>query len=243
VRYEDENVLVAYKEAGQSCHSDEIQETGTLIDHIKAYLAKKGEYRPTEEASFAPALCNRIDRNTSGIVIAAKTAEALRVMNQKIRDRELSKRYLCVCLGAPRPAEGTLKGYLFKDEGKKQVFVHKDPRPGARTALTRYRTLSTAGPLSLLECELLTGRTHQIRAQLAHAGHPLLGDGKYGREKENRRWHQRGQALCSWWLEFRFTTDAGPLNHLNGKSWQVDHIDFVERLFPRFRLRDVPRGF
>ena len=241
--YEDEHLLLVNKSASLVVHADEGEQVNTLINHIQLYLHQKGEWDPAREGAFAPALCNRIDRNTSGIVIAAKTAEALRVMNQKIRDRELSKRYLCVCLGAPRPAEGTLKGYLFKDEGKKQVFVHKDPRPGARTALTRYRTLSTAGPLSLLECELLTGRTHQIRAQLAHAGHPLLGDGKYGREKENRRWHQRGQALCSWWLEFRFTTDAGPLNHLNGKSWQVDHIDFVERLFPRFRLRDVPRGF
>jgi 23S rRNA pseudouridine955/2504/2580 synthase len=136
-----------------------------------------------------------------------------------------------------------LKGYLFKDEGKKQVFVHNTPRPGARTAVTRYRTLSASGALALLECELLTGRTHQIRAQLAHAGCPLLGDGKYGREKENRRWHRRGQALCSWWLEFRFTTDAGALQYLNGRRWRLDHVDFAEQHFPHLRLEDIPDRF
>ena len=109
--------------------------------------------------------------------------------------------------------------------------------------MTRYRTLSASGALALLECELLTGRTHQIRAQLAHAGCPLLGDGKYGREKENRRWHRRGQALCSWWLEFRFTTDAGVLQYLNGRRWRLDHVDFAEQHFPHLRLEDIPDRF
>jgi 23S rRNA pseudouridine955/2504/2580 synthase len=241
--YEDEHLLLVNKPAGLVVHADEGEQVNTLINHILLYLYQKREWDPAREGAFAPALCNRIDRNTSGIVIAAKTAEALRVMNQKIRDREISKRYLCVTLGAPKAPKGTLKGYLFKDEGKKQVFVHNTPRPGARTAVTRYRTLSASGALALLECELLTGRTHQIRAQLAHAGCPLLGDGKYGREKENRRWHRRGQALCSWWLEFRFTTDAGALQYLNGRRWRLDHVDFVEQHFPHLRLEDIPDRF
>jgi 23S rRNA pseudouridine955/2504/2580 synthase len=241
--YEDDQILLVNKAPGMVVHADETEKVNTLINHIQAYLYQKKEWNPYKEHSFAPALCNRIDRNTGGIVIAAKTAEALRVMNQKIRDRELMKRYLCVTLGELRPAEGTLKAYLLKDEAKKQVFVKSKPVPGARTAITKYRTLATANGLSLVECDLITGRTHQIRAQLAHTGHPLLGDGKYGREVENRRYHMKGQALWSWWLQFKFTTDAGELEYLNGKRWQVKQIDFVEEYFPDFDLSDVPSKF
>ena len=241
--YEDDQILLVNKAPGMVVHADETETVNTLINHIQLYLYQKKEWNPAREGAFAPALCNRIDRNTGGIVIAAKTAEALRVMNQKIRDRELTKRYLCVTVGAPKPAAGTLKGYLFKDEGKKQVFVRSKPVPGARTAVTKYRTLAVGGGLALVECDLITGRTHQIRAQLAHAGHPLLGDGKYGREADNRRYHRKGQALCSWWLQFQFTTDAESLGYLSGKHWQVSDIDFVQRYFPDFDLNRVPAEF
>lgn len=243
ILYEDDQILLVNKAPGMVVHGDETEKVNTLINHIQAYLYQKKEWSPYQEHSFAPALCNRIDRNTGGIVIAAKTAEALRVMNQKIRDRELTKRYLCVTLGQLRPASGTLKGYLLKDEAKKQVFVKSKPVPGARTAITKYRTLVTSGELSLVECDLITGRTHQIRAQLAHAGHPLLGDGKYGREVENRRYHMKGQALWSWRLQFQFTTDAGELEYLNGKHWQVGQIDFIDRYFPGFDLSRVSTKF
>ena len=229
--YEDENILLADKKPGVLCHSAGVWDYNTLIANIQAYLAQKGEWRPKEENSFAPALCNRIDRNTGGIVIAAKNAEALRVLNDKIRDREIEKFYLCVVQGRPKPPEGRLENYLFKDARKNQVFVKKTPEPGARTAVTEYKVLRSRGPLSLVECRLLTGRTHQIRVQMAHAGWPLLGDGKYGRERFNKDYDEKGQALYSYRLRFDFPTDAGILNYLRGREFTVDKVDFVEKYF------------
>ncbi len=228
--YEDENILLADKKPGQAVHPHDGAEYGkTLIDHIQAYLYAKGEWKPRMENAFAPALCNRIDRNTGGIVIAAKNAEALRILNQKIKDRELDKRYLAIVRGTPKPKEGTLSGYLFKDAVKNRVYVTDKPQPGAKTAATRYRTLQSKNGLSLVECELITGRTHQIRAQFAHAGHPLLGDGKYGKleQSDGRKY----QALYSYKLTFRFTTDAGILSDLDGKTFQVEDVDFVREYF------------
>ena len=229
--YEDENILLVDKRPGLAVHPHDGAEYGrTLIDQIQAYLYQKHEWRPREENAFTPALCNRIDRNTGGIVIAAKTAEALRVMNQKIKDRELDKRYLAIVEGTPKPREGSLKGYLFKDAVKNRVFVTDGPKPGTKTCQTNYKVLDSRNGLSLVECELITGRTHQIRAQFAHAGHPLLGDGKYG--KLDKRFDRTYQALYSYKLTFLFTTDAGSLSNLNGRSFQVEKVDFVEEYFP-----------
>ena len=229
--YEDDQILLVDKRPGLAVHPHDGAEYGrTLIDHIQAYLYQKREWNPRGEQSFTPALCNRIDRNTRGIVIAAKTAEALRVMNQKIKDREIDKRYLAIVEGTPKPKEGSLKGFLFKDAKKNRVFVSDTPQPGAKTCQTNYRVLASAGGLSLVECELITGRTHQIRAQFAHAGHPLLGDGKYG--KLDKRFDRNYQALYSYKLTFRFTTGAGALEYLNGKSFRVEQVDFAEEYFP-----------
>lgn len=229
--YEDANILLVDKRPGLAVHPHDGAEYGrTLIDHIQAYLYQKREWNPRGENSFTPALCNRIDRNTGGIVIAAKTAEALRIMNQKIKDRELDKRYLAVVEGIPKPAVGQLKGYIFKDAKKNRVFVSDTPKTGAKTAQTNYRVLASEKGLSLVECELITGRTHQIRAQFSHAGHPLLGDGKYG--KLDKRFDRTYQALYSYKLTFAFTTDAGDLENLNGRSFQVEHVDFVTQYFP-----------
>ena len=228
ILYEDNHLLLVDKRPGMVVHPDEGERVNTLITHIQAYLYQKKEWSPYRENTFAPALCNRIDRNTGGIVIAAKTAQALRVMNQKIRDRELQKLYLCVVHGELDPREGRLKGYILKDENRAQVRVFDRPVPGARTAVTLYRTLKVRDGLSLVECDLITGRTHQIRAQFAAAGHPLLGDGKYGRERDGRKY----QALYSYKLRFDFTTDAGPLSRLNGREWTVEDVDFVEEYFP-----------
>lgn len=229
--YEDENILLADKKPGILCHSAGTWDYNTLIAHIQAYLAQKGEWDPRKENSFTPALCNRIDRNTGGIVIAAKNAESLRILNEKIRDREIEKYYLCVVQGRPKPSEGRLENFLFKDASKNQVYIKKKNEPGAKTAITEYRVLRSAGGLSLIECHLLTGRTHQIRAQMAYAGHPLLGDGKYGMEKLNRSYGEKGQALYSYKLAFRFPTEAGILDYLRGREFTVNKVDFAEKYF------------
>jgi len=233
--YEDTHILLVDKRPGLAVHPHDGAEYGrTLIDHIQSYLYQKREWRPREENAFTPALCNRIDRNTGGIVIAAKTAQALRVMNQKIKDRELDKRYLAIVEGTMKPREGSLKGYLFKDAKKNRVFVTDKPQDGAKTCHTNYRTIVSKNGLSLVECELITGRTHQIRAQFAHAGHPLLGDGKYG--KLDKKYDRNYQALYSYKLTFTFTTDAEDLNYLNGKSFRVENVDFVEEYFPGTKI-------
>ena len=229
--YEDENILLADKRPGLAVHPHDGAEYGrTLIDHIQAYLYQKREWSPRGEKSFAPALCNRIDRNTGGIVIAAKNAEALRILNQKIKDRELDKRYLAIVEGVPKPRKGSLKGYLFKDAKKNRVFVTDTPQTGSKSCQTNYVVLANTQKLSLVECELITGRTHQIRAQFAHAGHPLLGDGKYGKLSKDAG--RNYQALYSYKLTFTFTTDGGILEYLNGKTFRAQTVDFAEEYFP-----------
>ena len=234
--YEDENIILCDKRPGLLCHPDQAEYVNTLITHIQAYLYQKKEWDPKAENSFTPSLCNRIDRNTGGIVICAKNAESLRILNQKIKDREMEKKYLAVIHGRMNPPDGKLENFLIKDEVKKQVSVYNRPTPGGKTSVTLYRTLKSGNGLSLVECELITGRTHQIRAQFSSAGHPLLGDGKYGKQKDNKKFDRKYQALYSYKLTFQFTSEAGILSYLNGKSWQVHSVDFVEEYFPDFHF-------
>ena len=187
--------------------------------HIQAYLAQKGEYSPSDEQSFAPALCNRIDRNTGGIVLGAKNAAALRVMNEKIKLGELSKFYLCAVHGVPKQKKATLYGYLRKDSKNNTVTVTDEPLPGSKEIITKYRVLAEKSDSSLLEVELVTGRTHQIRAHLAHIGHPLLGDGKYGINREDRQKGYKFQALYAYRLRFDFSPDSeSELDYLRGRE-------------------------
>ncbi len=231
--YEDENIMLLNKRPGVSVHEDENGSTNTLITHIKAYLFAKGEYLPDAEQSFSPALCNRIDRNTGGIVIAAKNAEALRIMNEKIKERELDKFYLAAVHGIPEKAADTLRAYHIKDEKNNSVKIFTDKRSGAKEIITKYRILAKNANSSLLEVELLTGRTHQIRAHMAFIGHPLIGDGKYGINKEDRARGYKYQALYSYKLRFSFKSDGGALEYLNGKEFSIpkDEIYFTKDYF------------
>ncbi len=230
--YEDDNIILADKPVGMVVHEDNDNTSDTLINRIKCYLWKKGEYVPEQEQSFAPALCNRIDRNTGGIVIAAKNAESLRVLNQKIRDRELLKLYLCVVTGRPERDSATLTACLHKLSEENRVVVSDKKTPENRTIKTKYRVLDSIGTQSLVEVDLLTGRTHQIRAHFAYIGHPLMGDGKYGSNKINKQFGYAQQALYSYKLRFEFTTEAGCLQYLNGREFEVadrNEIWFVKR--------------
>lgn len=229
ILYEDENIMLLDKKAGLLCHPDDREYVDTLITRIKKYLYEKGEYKPDEENSFTPALVNRIDRNTGGIVIAAKNAESLRIMNAQMKQRtNLKKFYLCVCHGIMERDNGLLEGYLLKDENKNTVKILKHPAEGAKEIRTKYKTLERDydKQLSLVEVELMTGRTHQIRAHFASIGHPLLGDGKYGTNKLNKDFGYRKQCLYSYKLVFMFDESAGILSYLNSREFEVKDVWF-----------------
>ena len=233
--YEDENILLADKKQGLLVHPDENEYNDTLIARIQRYLYEKGEYDPEAENSFRPALANRIDRNTGGIVIAAKNAEALRILCDKIKTRELDKLYLCVVHGTPKKREDILEGFLEKNEDKNQVFIKNKKTDDTKTIRTKYSVMASKNNLSLLKIELLTGRTHQIRAHMASIGHPLLGDGKYGVNQKDKALGFKYQALYSYKLKFNFTTDGGILEYLNGKTFTVPKVWFADQLFPEIK--------
>lgn len=231
VVYEDENLLLVNKKCGMVVHEDNEKTADTLINRITRYLYEKGEYDPECEASFAPALCNRLDRNTSGIVICAKNAQSLRLLNRIVKEREIVKNYLCITLGTPEPTEATLTAYLEKNESTNTVYVSDRKTPSNKTIITKYKVIKSKGGLSLCEIDLITGRTHQIRAHMAYIGHPLLGDGKYGKNQENRARGIKTQALCAYKLTFDLKADAGILNYLDGKSFEIKDIWFVKEYF------------
>lgn len=229
--YEDENIILCDKKAGVLCHPDDKEYNDTLIDRIKRCLYEKGEFNPDSENSFIPALVNRIDRNTGGIVIAAKNAESLRILNQKMKDRELHKFYLCIVHGTPKAKSDLLEGYLHKNEDKNIVKISKTQFGDSKEIRTKYSVLDSKNGLSLIEVELLTGRTHQIRAHFASIGHPLLGDGKYGTNAQNKKYGYKKQCLYSYKLVFDFKSEAGILEYLNGREFTVQDVWFKDAFY------------
>ncbi len=212
VVYEDENIIIINKPRGIVVHADDKGSTDTLLGRMTDYLYKKGEYRPEKEHSFAPAFCNRLDRNTSGLIIGAKNAAALRGVNEKIRRREIKKFYLCVVDGITQKS-GSLTAYLTR--GEKMSFVKDVFDEDSKLIKTNYKTLAAKNGKSLVKVEIETGRTHQIRAHMAHISHPLSGDVKYGSKSKCPL------MLTAYKLRFDFKDDGGTLGYLTGSEFEI----------------------
>ena len=189
--------MVVNKPAGLSVDGPE---DDTLLNRALLYLNQKGEYK--ENDLYTPALCHRLDTGTSGLVLLAKTAAAEEFLVNAIKERLIRKTYLCVTFGRPVPPAATLHSFLTKDSVHGIVRILDEPKSGAKEIITAYDTIAVSGRLALLRVELVTGRTHQIRAHLASIGCPILGDSKYGNNAANRELKLKYQALCAWELAF-----------------------------------------
>lgn len=220
--YEDRRIVIVNKKAGLLSEDLTGKVKDTLEEEVRAYLAPKGE---------TARLCHRLDFNTAGLVILAKDEESLAVMNEAIRQRQVHKKYLCVVIGHPRPEQGTLTHYLFKDARKNRVYLSETAGKGARLAVMKYRVLAEKAGLSLVECDLVTGRTHQIRSQMAAIGCPLLGDDKYGSKQANKSYGERRQLLLSYQLTFDFHGTGRALSYLDGQSFTAPYADFRKKYF------------
>lgn len=226
VVYEDEDIAVLYKPAHLLCHSDRTGDPN-LVDAFTARLIEEGKYDPKAENRFAPALCNRLDRGTEGLVIAAKSYTALRDMNEIIREDWLKKEYLTITIGTP-PA-GRHVAWLQHSEKGNKVKVHAHESEGYKQIITEVTPIRRNGPFTLCRIGLLTGRTHQIRAHLAFLGHPVLGDIKYGNRAMNERTGFKTQALCAQRLTFGRIPEANSLHRLSGQVIKLSDPEIVRR--------------
>lgn len=225
VVYEDENFAVLYKPAHLLCHSDRTGDAN-LVDAFAAYLETKGEYDPHAEKRFAPALCNRLDRGTEGLVLAAKSYAALRDLNAIIRDDMMKKEYLTITVGAP--PQGRFVAWLQHSEKNNKVRIHARESEGYKQIITEVTVIRQAGPFALCRIGLITGRTHQIRAHLAYLGHPVLGDIKYGNHKMNERTGLKTQALCAQRLTFGRIPEENTLQYLSGRVIKLNDPEIVK---------------
>ena len=225
--YEDDNIALMKKPVDLPVHADDKGSADTLAGRFLYYLAKSGAYDPANEQSFSPALCNRLDRNTEGFVIGAKNAAALRGMNALIRENRVIKQYLCIAAGIPPKQHDTVTAYHRRIEGK-SAEISETPREGFREIVTEYELLQKHDDLALLLITLHTGRTHQIRAQMAALRCPLLGDSRYGFAKVNRRYAETHQLLAACLLRFDVPAEGHLLSALHGKSFAYTP-DFVRR--------------
>lgn len=234
ILYEDENIMLVDKKQGVLCHEDENGKTQTLISSVHDYIVNTNG-----NIQYLPELCNRIDRNTGGIVIIAKNPESKQIIDEKIKNHEIQKYYLCVVDGILDKKNGRIENQIFKDSVKKVSYIVEKRDKKTRTAITEYRVLAYNKNISLLECKLITGRTHQIRAQLANEGHSIIGDLKYGNKISNVTYGEKRQLLYSYKIEFDFTTDAGKLNYLKSKSFTLSNIKSLEKYFSEIDLKRV----
>ena len=220
--FEDKNIIIFNKPASLPCQPDENHKDGTLSDMLKSYLIEKGEYNPEEESSFSPALCNRLDTNTCGLVIGAKNAAALRDMNEQIRERNVYKYYLCALENIPAEKGAYVNAHIIKEESSNKSYISDD----GKEISMEYKVIKEVDGKALVEVLLHTGRSHQIRAYFASIGCPLEGDGKYGAKSGD------GQALCSYRIRFGFPDEYdGILSYLKDSQIQLDRIDILPDLW------------